>query len=38
MPRFGPATAARSDAWLRFDSEEQGRKVYFYERDDGISG
>jgi hypothetical protein len=23
---------------LRFDNEEQGRKVYFPERDDGISG
>ena len=33
-----PATAARSDAGSRFDNEEQGGKVYFSERNDGIFG
>jgi len=33
---MGSATAARSDAGLRFDSEEQDRKVYFTERDEAI--
>jgi len=32
--RFGLATAARSDAWLRFENEEQDRKVYFYGCDE----
>ena len=31
---FQPSIAARSDAGLRFDSEEQARKVYFYGGDD----
>jgi len=35
--KFEPATAARSDAWLRFDNEEQGRNGSISGRDDGIS-